>query len=230
MSRVLVLAGGSDHAHDYPAIGDALVSIVERNGDTVELVDHPDRAAGALDRERWDALVVDALFWRMVGDAYDPWRERWGYSPPEHTRVSLERFVRAGGGLLAMHTTPICFDDWAGWGDVVGGSWRWGTSSHPAAGAVDVMVVADHPVVADVPTRWNLVDEVYGDLDIRPGVDVLATARRTPDDEDQPVIWAHQFGEGRVVFDGFGHDAASILDQNHSAVLTSGLRWVTGRP
>jgi hypothetical protein len=228
MSRVLVLAGGADYAHDFPAIGTALVDLVESTGREAALVDHPDDAARALRGHSYDALVIDALFWRMLGDAYEQWRDTWAYSPSADVRDALTSFVADGGGLVAVHTTPICFDDWPEWGDVLGGSWQWGVSSHPPSGPVVVDVVAQHPVVDGLAHRFELTDEVYGDLDLREGVEVLAVAKRHPDDDDQPVVWAHRFGTGRVVFDGFGHDAASIAEPNNAALIANAIEWVTG--
>jgi type 1 glutamine amidotransferase len=39
------------------------------------------------------------------------------------------------------------------------------------------------------------------------------------------VVWAHRFGAGRVVYDGFGHDAASINDPHHAALIRAAARW-----
>lgn len=227
MTRVLVLAGGSPHAHDFDAIGDALVELASRHGHTVERTDHPDAAARRVDDDGdpIDVLVVDGLWWRMHGDAYETWRD-YGYSPGAATRRSLTDFVASGGGLVAIHTTPICFDDWAEWGDVVGGAWRWGVSSHPPFGPVRAEVLVDHPVVAGVGPELRLDDEVYGDLAVRDDVEVLATARRTPDDDAQPVIWTHRFGRGRVVFDCFGHDPASIRHPGNARVISQAIEWV----
>ncbi len=226
--RILVLTGGSPHAHDFDAIGDALSEVAAADGYVVERTDHPDAAAERLTDTGppIDALLVDALFWRMLGDAYATWRDDWGYTAPTATRDALAGFVERGGGLVAMHTTPICFDDWPGWGDIVGGGWHWGVSAHPPAGPVRAEVVADHPVTAGVPAHLELVDEVYGDLDLRPGLVVLATARRHDDDAEQPVLWAHRYGAGRVVFDGFGHDAESIRDPGHRRVILNAIDWV----
>jgi uncharacterized protein len=226
MSNVLVLAGGVPHAHDFAATGAALAQVFRDEGHVVEVVDHPDAAASRLG-DGIDALVVSALFWTMTGDAYDQWRGRWAYSPSSATREAIAGFVHGGGGLVANHTAPICFDDWPEWGDVVGGSWRWGISSHPPCGPVSAQVVGSHEVIAGVPHSFEIVDEVYGDMAIRDDVDVLVTARRTPDDDDQPVVWTHSFGEGRVVFDGFGHDPSSIVDVANATILTQALTWVT---
>ncbi len=230
MSQVLVLAGGAPHAHDFGASGAALASLVASLGHDVELVDDPDEAASRLEHggSAIAALVVLGLWWRMHGDAYARWRDAHAYSPPAATRSALTDFVRDGGGLVAVHTAPICFDDWPEWGDIVGGAWRWGVSSHPPYGPVTAEIVGTHPVVDGLPSHIELADEVYGDLAVRDDVEVLAVAKRHPDDADQPVVWAHRFGDGRVVFDGFGHDAESIEHVANARILGQAVTWVIG--
>ena len=225
MSHVIVLAGGVPHAHDFTATGEALATLFRSSGHDVDVVDHPDLAASQLTQST-DALVVCALFWTMTGDMYDAWRPQWAYATSTDTRRRFSGFVREGGGLLAIHTASICFDDWAEWGDIVGGAWRWGVSWHPEFGAVRSNVVARHDVVRGVEASFEIADEVYGDLELRPGIEVLATARRTHDDADQPVLWAQQYGSGRVVYDGFGHDASSITDAVNARILNQALKWV----
>jgi type 1 glutamine amidotransferase len=41
-------------------------------------------------------------------------------------------------------------------------------------------------------------------------------------------VWTHRFGSGRVVYDGLGHDAASIRQPDHARLLTQALAWITG--
>jgi hypothetical protein len=221
----LLLAGGSPHAHDFDAIGDALEGILSDHGHDVTRVGHPDACAEVLRAGRVEVLVVHGLWWRMLDDAYEPWRE-FAYSTAAPTATAIDDFVRGGGGLVALHTAPICFDDWPGWGDVVGGSWRWGISSHPPVGPVTAHVIADHPVVTGLESTIELVDEVYGDLDVRQGVEPLVIARRTENDADQPVVWTHRHGDGRVVFNGFGHDAASITQVDNAGMICQAVDWV----
>lgn len=226
MADVVILSGGSPHAHDFPAIGAALAALFSAEGHDVLVVDHPESAVMALDEHRAKALVVAGLWWRMLGDSYDRWRGDYAYSPPDTTRGALTGFVENGGGLVAVHTAPICFDDWPGWGKLVGGAWDWGVSSHPPYGPVTARIVATHPVVDGSPTEIALDDEVYGDLRVADDVTTLAVARRAPDDAEQPVVWAHHNGSGRVVFNGFGHDAASIRHPDNARILVQALRWV----
>ncbi len=223
---MLVLAGGSPHAHDFAACGAALVDIAAALHHDVQLVANPDEAAAVLRGDDIDALVIDGLWWRMLGDNYDQWRDEFGYSPSESTRDTFCAYVADGGGMLAVHTTPICFDDWPEWGDVVGGAWQWGVSSHPPVGRVTARIVGTHPVVAGLPSHITLRDEVYGDMAVRDGVNVLAVARRNDDDDEQPVVWTHSYGNGRVVFDGFGHDADSLHQPHHAQLLGQALTWI----
>lgn len=228
MSRVLVLAGGSPHAHDFDTLGPALVEVIGAAGHDVEFASHPEIAAQRLRTESFDALALHGLWWRMLDPAYDAWRDDHAYETPHATRQALAGFVANGGGLVALHTAPVCFDDWPGWGDVLGASWQWGVSGHPPYGPVEARVVVDHPVVAGLGPTIALNDEIYGGLAMRK-VEVLATARRTPDDEDQPVVWTHAYGDGRVVFDGFGHNAKSIRHPANARVIQQAVAWVSER-
>ena len=225
MSHVVVLAGGSPHAHDFAATGAELAHLAVAAGHTVTCCGDPDDAARLVGGA--DALVFDGLWWRMLGDAYDPWRPQFGYSPGAATRAALAGFVRDGGGLLAVHTAPICFDDWPEWGAVVGGAWQWGHSAHPPPQPATIQVTREHPVVAGLPAEFVVSDEIYGDLAIDPGVDVLAVSRRDADDADQPVVWAHRYGSGRVVYDALGHDRDSLSHADHRQLLSQALAWVT---
>ncbi|MDH3292752.1 MAG: ThuA domain-containing protein [Acidimicrobiia bacterium] len=230
MRRVLVLVGGSPHAHDFGAVGRVLVDIARTEGHDVTLVDHPDAAAESLWAPdpigRPELLVVHGLWWRMDGPAYDRWRPDHGYTTSPEWRDAVSDHVAGGGPLLALHTAPICFDDWPEWGNIVGGAWQWGISSHPPLGPVTAMVVDGHPVTAGLPPELRLRDEVYGDLAVRDGIDVLLRARRHPDDDLQPIGWVHRFGRGRVVYDGLGHDARSLTDPAHRRLITQAMGWL----
>lgn len=228
MSRALLLTGGLDHAHDFGASSVALVDVLAQVGVDTDVVDHPDDVPARL--ADVDLFVVNALRWRMEHERYAQWRERFAYTTSPALRDAITSFVATGGGLLGSHTAPICFDDWTEWGDVLGGSWVWETSSHPPFGPVEAHVVPDaagHPVVAGVAPTLMLDDEVYGDMELRPDIEVLMVAKRTVHDVDQPVLWAHRYGRGRVVYDGFGHDAASIRNVHHATLLQRAARWLT---
>jgi uncharacterized protein len=227
MADLLVLTGGPGHSHDFAATAGALADMLSEGGHTVDLLDDPDVAAERLRTMPYDALVVNALRWRMAEPAYDTWRAAWAYSTPAATRDAIAGFVADGGGLVGNHTASICFDDWPGWRDVLGGAWRWGHSGHPPYGPVEVTMVPPHPVVDGLPGVVRLDDEVYTDLDVLDAVRVLAHAAPAASGaRPQPVVWAHTYGAGRVVYDGLGHDAASLEDPYHARLLGQAIAWV----
>lgn len=226
MSRVTVITGGPDYAHHFlgaQGTGITLAEQLREAGHEVDCTDDVDRAF--LGAQGVDVLVVNALRWRMLAPQYAQWRDQWAFSPSTHARQALVDFVREGGGLVACHTAVICFDDWPQWGEVLGGSWVWGTSWHPAPAAISANLAGSgHPVLSGID-RLDLVDEVYGDLAVSPHVTVLATAPRHLDDPDQPVVWTHTYGRGRVVVNGFGHDVASLRLPQHRQLLLNAVDW-----
>lgn len=224
--RAVVLTGGPDYAHNFSSTGSELVTIAEEAGFAPVLVDHPDAVIPLLtDAMATDVLVVNALRWRMLADRYDVWRDEWAYTTSPTLSAAIIDFVAGGGGLVGNHTAPICFDDWSEWGDVMGGAWDWERSAHPPLGPVSATIVVEHPVTVGVSSPMELDDEVYGDLSLRPGIDVLATARRQADDADQPVVWTHGFGRGRVAYCCFGHDRRSLQHVGVRRILRQAMMW-----
>ncbi len=231
VSTVVVLAGGLPHAHDFDAIARTLAGMFAAGGARRCA---PSRTPTG-SRRRSTAptrLVVDALWWTMRDDRYERWRAEWAYATTPALRAAVERFVADGGGLLALHTASICFDDWPEWGRIVGGAWDWARSSHPPCGVVSPRVIADHPVVAGVTDVLEAQpgprDEVYGDLTCSPG----STCWRSPSGNRRTTIsrscGRHRYGAGRVVGLVFGHDAgvagasAQQSDRHPGAELGTG--------
>ena len=72
----------------------------------------------------------------------------------------------------------------------------------------------------------SLEDEVYGFLDWKAAVDVLATGHHTG--RDHPVIWRREHGGGRVAVDLLGHHASSYESPRHTAIVRGLARWAAG--
>ena len=53
-------------------------------------------------------------------------------------------------------------------------------------------------------------DELYTDLTLEPGAEVLAYGHSEAMPNAQPVLWRHTVGPGRVIYDALGHDSASL--------------------
>lgn len=226
--RAVVLSGGL--THDFPATTACLVDLLADQGARAEV--HTDVGAAFAALPGAALFVVNALRWTMAGpqtpERYRALAEVEGRSVPAGARDELARHLSTGGAVMGMHTAAICFDDWSAWGDVLGGSWVWGRSSHPPIGPmIEVEPAAGHPLVDGIEP-FELVDEVYGDLALRPDVDgLLCAVQPGTAGPAHPLLWAREHGGGRVVYDALGHHPPSYAVPEHREIVRRALRWLT---
>jgi uncharacterized protein len=227
MARNVILTGG--HTHSFPVAAPALARLLDDHGIRSAVHDDVEAGLATVEREHPDLLTVYALRWTMRGsDKYAPHRDRWGFSLSARGRASIEAHLARGGGLLALHTAIICFDDWPGWKDILGGRWVWGVSSHPPYGPVEVRLDdGTHPLVRGL-APFTLDDEAYGQLDMDPSIRPLMHARCAGGDW-QPTLWTHIAGRGRVVVDLLGHDAGAFSHPVHGRIVARAALWALGR-
>lgn len=225
MARNLILHGGI--YHDFAAGAQAIAEALAPLGIRSETETDVERAFARLDAGGIDLLTVYALRWRMLDhEKYEPFRAEYAMSVSPEGRRALEDFVRGGGALLALHTASICFDDWPGWGEVLGARWRWGQSFHPPAQSVRVHVEdADHPVCTGL-ADFEVEDEIFHDLEPTDAIHALLSARATPGGAPQPMLWARHHGAGRVVYDALGHTVSSISHPSHCRLLQQSAVWL----
>jgi uncharacterized protein len=220
--KALVLTGGPG-AHPFDTTSKLLAEALAGAGLEASVTD--DIEAGLQQLDGCRLLAVNALRWRMLDDRYAADRDAWAFRLSPAGREAIEGFMAGGGTLLASHTAPICFDDWPGWGEIVGATWVWGRSSHPELGPARIRVdTGVHPVVAGVPEHFQVVDEVYSHMDLQPDVRPLAWGAAY--DVEQPLLWAREAAGGRVVYDALGHDERSLTHPAHARILRQAVAWL----
>jgi type 1 glutamine amidotransferase len=229
MIRHLLLSGGP--GHPFAETARLLSALLDDLGASTTVVTEPVDAIAALraveagDAEPVDLLTVAALRWGMTQDAYEAQRDEHAVVLDPADVAVIDRHVRGGGGLLALHTAVICFDADPTWHALVGASWRWGTSSHPPLGPIEVTVTSegrDHPLTRGIEP-FVLEDEAYGFLDECD--DLVPLLASTHGGRTHPVLWARGVGGGRVVTDLLGHGVASLEDPTHRDILTRAAAW-----
>ncbi len=228
--RNLLLTGGVGHR--FAESSSTLAELFRELGVDTTVVE-VDNWEGALqDVAQYDVLSFNALRWRMQAERYDHLRAHYFYEATEPLRRAVEQHVGNGRPLFALHTSCICFDDWARWGDILGACWDWDRSFHPVHADV-------HFRVGDTETTF--ADEVYHGLrvvdhDLVPWaygrVDPTATAQNAPPlgaggvGDEQVVMWGRNEGSARVGVDTMGHDARSLNTASHRKRLVELLSWL----
>ena len=157
--RVYIRSGPKTHgpgAHDHPRFLAEWVPLLNARG-AVATGGNAFPSAAQLDAT--DVLILHA---DNAGDI----------APPD--RANLTTFLARGGGLMVLHAGAVSKDT-AWYKALIGGSWKQGTTKWLEAPMHLYFVDRHHPITVDA-SNWAMDDEIYYDMDMLPGVNVLATA------------------------------------------------------
>ncbi len=145
-------------------------------------------------------------------------------------RDGIMEFADSGKGLMLVH--PGLWYSWKQWPEynriLAGG----GSRSHDKYGEFEVTVTeSGHPIMADVPAKFSLRDELYRQ-EIDPQgtpVQVLATGYEKSTGKTWPVIFVVKHPKARIVGITLGHDGMSHDHPAYKKILANSLRWAAER-
>ena len=159
-------------------------------------------------------------------------------------RGKLEAYVRAGGGIVAVHLALIINPpgDWPWYEKMIGRSFI----THPMVQTATVRVEDPaFPATFGLPSRWVWTDEWYEfNTPVTRGLRTVLSVDETSYDptriwpgqtargmgKDHPVAWYHAYEGGRVFVTALGHTPALYDDPSYLAHLYGGLWWTaTGK-
>jgi type 1 glutamine amidotransferase len=155
----------------------------------------------------------------------------------EQQKKELLAFVHdEGKGLVVGHATGVAFTDWPEFGEMVGGymdsEFNYNARvivedpAFPGANAFGgntFMFNDQHPVFKAPYSR----DKVRVIMRLDPdSLDEKNRARRP--DGDFPVVWAKQYGKGRVFNVGWGHPDTTWDDPRFQQMMLEGIKWALG--
>jgi len=153
-------------------------------------------------------------------------------------KADLLAFVRDDGkGFIGIHSAAITFTTWPEYGQMLGGYFDghpWGQFNAP-------LVVEDSrfPGMKNFPASFTLFDEIYQIKDFsRANARVLLSLDATkidltrkgvrPNNSAFPVIWAKNFGKGRVLYNGLGHVTAVWERPDFQKTWIEMVQWSMG--
>jgi type 1 glutamine amidotransferase len=141
---------------------------------------------------------------------------------------ALERWVRAGGGWVGVHSASDTEYDWPWYGRLVGAYF----AAHPAVQRATVRVERpDHPATSTLLAAWEREDEWYDfRTNPRPCVDVLLTVDEATYEgggmgADHPIAWSHAFDGGRSIYTALGHTEASWSEPAFLDHVAGAITW-----
>jgi type 1 glutamine amidotransferase len=145
-------------------------------------------------------------------------------------RKAIFAHAEAGKGLLLVH--PALWYNWKDWPEynrvLVGG----GSKSHDKYGEFEVTVHAtDHPIMAGVPSKFKITDELYHHQNDDTGapIQVLATGTSPTSGKTFPVAWITQHPKARIVCLTLGHDGKAHEHPAFKTILQNSLAWAARR-
>jgi type 1 glutamine amidotransferase len=150
----------------------------------------------------------------------------------EEQHAAFERFVRAGGGFVGVHSAADTEYDWPFYGALLGAYF----AGHPDIQTATVEVAdAGNPSTAGLPRLWVRRDEWYnfqrnprGSVDVLAALDERTYAGGTMG-ADHPIIWSHTYQGGRAWYTAGGHTTESYTEPLFVDHLGRGILWAAGQ-
>jgi hypothetical protein len=254
--RVLIIDGVNNH--DWERTTAATRATLEHSGRfVVEVSTSPTRDASREEWAAWRPRFAD--YDVVVSNFNDDCRQEGGCESlwSASTKEDLEKFVREGGGFVAVHAADNHDANWLAYNEMIGvGGWggrqagvhgsilrkvegEWEASSPNEGGSGahgrrrEFLIIHDqpeHPILAGLPPRWmHAEDELYASLrGPAVGVEVLAHARSLLTNEDEPMIMLIEYGEGTVFHLPLGHYAGDA-EPPGASLLCVGFQTILAR-
>ncbi len=222
--RALVLSGGGrygDPWHPFIETSAALARVLADAGFETRVSEDVDAELWALadaqptqgDSTRPDLLVINVGNPGELSEEHD-----------RRSRAGLLDYMSSGGRILATHSSATSFPGIPEWESILGGIWVRGTTMHPDREPSLVSVRRSLAESLGINESFVIDDEMYCWLRHGEHVEILAT--HAMDGVDHPIMWRHNRGSARILYDALGHDAVAYEPDEHRVLLRYAISWL----
>lgn len=171
---------------------------------------------GTIDPKTYDAIVF-----------YDMPK-----SITEQDKTIYYKLLKLGKGLVFLHHSQCSYQAWEGFKTIVGGKYyeekntpQTSTYQHDVTFTVKISD-PKHPVTRGLKD-FEILDEVYGNTEVLPGVTPLLTTDHPQ--SSKTIGWTHQIEKSRIVYIQPGHDKNSYFNPNYQKLVLQAIEFVSGK-
>jgi len=228
-NRILVytrnfVTGGTGYVHDNIASSvEAIRKMGVEKGFAVDVSDEPAVFTDA-NLKQYRALV----FSNSNNEAF----------ATQAQREAFQRYIRAGGGFVGIHSASGSERNWPYFWAVLGGKFL----RHPKFQKFTVRVAdRNHPATRDLPAEFEWEDECYYHDNLNPGIRPLLVTDPAKLDDPQketypgkrfgdalPLAWYQEYDGGRQFFTALGHRKEDYSNPILYRHILGGILWVLG--
>jgi uncharacterized protein len=154
-------------------------------------------------------------------------------------RANLDKFLKRGGGIVALHDS-VCGNDAHWWKTIIGGAWEHGRSKWLEYEVPVYYTTSENPITEGA-SNFEFDDEIYYDLHMIPDVKILAGSW-TPDRraargnrlmqhiyDVSPQIWTYEKDNHRAFVSIPGHHYKSFNLPHYRSIVLRGIAWAGKR-
>ena len=153
----------------------------------------------------------------------------------EEQKAALQRYIKAGGGFVGIHSTSAAMRDWPWFSSMVGGKFI----RHAKLQTFTVVVKdGTDASTAHFPPTFQWTDEFYYVDHMPEGLHVLLAGDLVHLDDpaketypgkkfgdEFPLAWRHEFDGGREWYTALGHQKEHYSDPMFTKHLLGGILW-----
>jgi type 1 glutamine amidotransferase len=216
---------GKGYVHDNIATSvETIKKMGAENGFAVVASDDPKQFTDA-NLKQYNALV----FSNSNNEAFEN----------DAQREAFQRYIRAGGGLVGIHSASGSERKYPYFWSVLGGKFV----RHPKQQKFTVRVVdPKHPATKDLPATFEWTDECYYTDNLNPAIKPLLVTDPAKLDDPQkatypgdrfgdalPLAWYQKFDGGRQFYTSLGHNKADYANPILYKQILGGILWAMGK-
>lgn len=211
--RVLIITGG--HGYEQQPFYNVFNSISSITYDTI-VQPRANALISSPEVKNYDVLV----FYDMI--------ER---STPEQ-QESYTSLLKKGASMIFLHHSLVSYQNWPEFVKVVGGQYH----THPVVVNGDTLHANyEHDVVIPVKVEdkqhpitrgisdFEILDEVYGDVEISPQVKPLLST--THPKSMRYLAWINHYGKSDVIYIQLGHGPSGFSNPNFRKLVQQAIEW-----